>query len=98
MAYGGRRNSARDAGISFPQLECWSPITNSATFAAQVDGRRVLCRIGTSTLRERSPELATEPMKALAQNRAAFQAAARRIIEREGYEEDGTVVIRDADL
>lgn len=97
MAYGNRPRASGKTGISFPQLECWSPITESATFAAEVDGRRVLCRIDAATLLQRNPEFA-EPMVALARNRTTFQTAARRIIEREAFEQDGSVVIREADL
>lgn len=98
MAYGNRPYSSREAGTSFPQLECWSPITKSATFAAQVDGRRVICYLAATLLLRRYPECAPDPMRALKEHRDAIQAAALRIIERDGFEPDGTVVVREADL
>lgn len=98
MAYGNRPYSSRETGTSFPQLECWSPITKTATFAAQVDGRRVICHLAATLLLRRYPECAPDPMRALTEHRAAIQSAALRIIERGGYEPDGTVVVRESDL
>ncbi len=97
MAYGNRKTSG-EAGISFPLLECWSPITNNATFAANVNGSRVMCRVETAALSKSDPSLADEPMKALAAHRVAIQATARRLIEKQRFEEDGSILIRKADI
>ncbi len=39
-----------------------------------------------------------EPMRAVAENRSVLQAKARMLIEKEAFEEDGTVVIRSKDI
>ncbi len=84
--------------ISFPLLECWNPMTNVATIAAQVGGRRVLCRISHDVLKKKFRSSAKEPMKAVAKNRSAIQTAARALIEEKAFEADGNIVIRQKDL
>ncbi len=71
-------------------------MTNNATFAANVNGRRIMCRIETAALLKSNPAL--EPMKALAASRAAIQATAKGLIEKERFEDDGSILIRKADI
>lgn len=93
------RASASDGNdISFPLLECWNPLTKVATIAAQVNKRRVLCRISMETLQKRFLASEDEPMRAVAENRSALQAIARKLIEREAFEEDGSIYIRNRDI
>lgn len=93
------RASASDGtDISFPLLECWNPLTKVATIAAQVNKRRVLCRISMETLQKRFRASEDEPMRAVAENRSVLQATARKLIEREAFEEDGSIFIRNKDL
>lgn len=84
--------------ITFPLLESWNPMTEVATLAAQVNKKRVLCRISVAVLRERWSVPEDNPMRAVAENRIHLQAVARRIIETKGFEEDGSVLIRSEDL
>ena len=39
-----------------------------------------------------------EPMRAVAENRSVLQARARKLIENEAFEEDGSIVIRSKDI
>ncbi len=84
--------------ISFPRLECWNTITKVATVAADVDKNRVLCRISLAILQDQFGALDETPMQSVAQHRTAIQEAARRLIESDVYEEDGSVIIRACDL
>ncbi len=84
--------------ISFPRLECWNATTRVVTVAADVDKRRVLCRISLDILRDKFGESKKEPMQFVAQHRAAIQEVARAIIENGLFEEDGSVVIRAGDF
>lgn len=84
--------------IVFPLLECWNPMTRIATIAAQVNKKRVLCRISMEILRDRFGATAEAPMEAVVENRSTIEAAARKLIESEAYEEDGSITIRDGDL
>jgi len=84
--------------ISFPRLECWNTKTKVATVAADVDKRRVLCRIPLTLLRERFGASPDEPMRAVTRHRLTIQEAARKLIESESYEEDGSIWIGAQDI
>ena len=87
-----------DTVISFPRLECWNNITKVATVAAGVNKNRVLCRISLEILIDKFGASEVEPMRSVAQHRMAIQEAARKVIENEAYEEDGSILIRACDL
>lgn len=89
-----KTSSSGDTDITFPMLECWNPMTKVATIAAQVDQKRVLCRIPMDVLQKKFRATAEEPMLAVAENRSAIQAKARTLIESQSFEEDGSIVIR----
>ncbi len=79
-------------------LECWNPMTKVASIAAQVNGRRVLCRISMEVLQKKFRASVETPMKAVVENRQTIEAAARKLIEKEAFEEDGSIVIRQRDI
>ncbi len=93
-----RISASDEPVISFPLLECWNPMTQVATVAAQVRGQRVLCRISLSVLQKRFRASEAEPMQTIVENRSVIEAAARKLIEHEAYEEDGSILIRDRDI
>ena len=95
---GYKTAASDDDTVTFPLLESWNPMTKVATVAAQVSGRRVLCRISLDVLKKKFRASPDEPMKAVANNRSAIQAAARELIENKSFEEDGSIVIRQKDL
>ncbi len=84
--------------ISFPRLECWNTTTRVVTVAADVDKRRVLCRISLDILRDKFGASKKTPMQFVAQHRTAIQEVARVVIENGVFEEDGSVVIRAGDF
>ncbi len=73
-------------------------MNNVATLAAEVNKRRVLCRISLEILRDRFAATDDNPMQSVALHRAEIQEVARRLIESERFEEDGSVLIRDRDV
>jgi len=73
-------------------------MTKVATVAAEVNKKRVLCRISAQILQDKFCASVEEPMRAVAEHRAVIQAAARKLIEDEAYEEDGSIIIRARDL
>ena len=79
-------------------LECWNNITKVATVAAETNKKRVLCRISLESLRDKFGTSDEEPMRFVARHRTAIHGAARRLIENEAYEEDGSVLIHAHDL
>ena len=93
-----RSSASVETGISFPRLECWNPMTKMATVAAEVDKKRVLCRISMEVLRDKFSASTEEPMRAVAEHRKTIQEAARKLIENEDYEADGSILIRASDL
>jgi len=93
-----RNNTLEIGKITFPLLQCWNPMTKVATIAAQVDGKRVSCRISYAALQKKFNTSADLPMKAVTENRAVIEIAARKLIENRVYEADGSIVIQYKDL
>ena len=93
-----KTSNSDETEITFPMLECWNPMTKVASIAAQVDQRRVLCKITMEVLQKKFQASAYEPMRAVAENRAVLQAKARILIEAEAFEEDGSILLRSKDL
>lgn len=93
-----RPSVSDDTAVSFPRLECWNPMTRVATIAAEINKKRVLCRISLEIMMDKYGASADAPMQSVLENRAAIQEAARKLIENEDYEEDGSVLIRASDI
>ena len=91
-------SNSDETEITFPMLECWNPMTKVASIAAQVDQRRVLCKITLEVLQKRFQASVDAPMRAVAENRALLQAKAKILIEAEAFEEDGSILLRSKDL
>jgi hypothetical protein len=72
-------------------------MTKVATIAAEMNKRRILCRVPLDVLRKKFKASAEAPMVAVAEHRAAIQAAARKLIESRAFEEDGSILIRQRD-
>lgn len=84
--------------IAFPRLESWNGMTKMATIAATSDKKRVLCRISMEVLRDKFGASEVEPMKTVTKYRTDIQEVARKLIEDETYEEDGSILIRACNL
>ena len=95
---GHRTHQTDDSDISFPPFESWNPLTKVATIAAQVGGKRVLCRISMEVLKKRFRASASEPMQSVSKNRELIRDAARKLIESNAYEENGSILIRQKDI
>ena len=93
-----KTSSSNELGISFPVLESWNPMTKMATIAAQVEKRRILCRISMEVLQKKFHASTDEPMRAVTENRSVLQAKARMLIENKAFEEDGSIIIRMKDI
>jgi hypothetical protein len=94
-----RHNSkSGDGKILFPKLQSWNPMTKVATIAADVDGKRVLCRITAEDLEKKFNASGEALMKAVTENRSQIENAARTLIQNGHYEADGSIIIRSKDL
>jgi hypothetical protein len=69
-----------------------------ATVAAEVDKKRILCRISLEILIDKFGATGDDPMQSVAQHRMAIQEAASKLIDSNTYEEDGSILIRSTDL
>ena len=69
-------------------------MTMVASIAAQVDGKRVLCKISSSVLQKKFNASKESPMQSVRNNRASIEAAARQLIEQKAFEDDGSISIR----
>jgi hypothetical protein len=84
--------------IYFPALECWNPMTGVATIAADINKKRICCRISIEVLQERFHASAENPMQSVKANRPVIEAAARKLIENRAYKEDGSIMIQRSDI
>ena len=85
--------------ISFPKLESWNNMTKTATIVAQIDKKnRVLCRISSESLRGKFGVSDDTTMQLIAKHRTIIQQAAANLIERDSYQEDGSILIKPSDL
>lgn len=73
-------------------------MTHVATIAAQVSDRRVLCRISMDVLQDKFSASQEEPMVAVTENRVVLEAAAKTLIEKQAFEQDGNIIIRGRDI
>ena len=93
-----RKKQSSDGIITFPALQCWNPVTNVATIAAEVDGRRISCRVKIKDLRKKFRFYPNEPMQAVSRYRAEIETAARNLIDDMKFEDDGSIMILYNDL
>ncbi len=87
-----------DGKISFPKQQCWNPLTRVATIAADVDGKRVSCRISAADLQKKFESVPDAPMLVITANRTQIENAARILIQNKAFEADGSIVIGYKDL
>jgi len=87
-----------DESITFPKLQCWNPITEMATIAAEYKGKRISCRIKIIDLRKKFHNFPDQPMQLVTIYRAEIESAARKLIEKNAFLEDGSIIIKHKDL
>lgn len=87
-----------DENVTFPNLQCWNPVTEVATIAAQYKGRRVSCRVKINDLKKKFRFFPDQPMQLVTKHRGEIEKAARKLIEKNEFEEDGSIKINYRDL
>lgn len=90
--------NAVDGVIQFPILECWNPLTKCVSIAADVNGRRVLCRIAETVLKKRFASVEGGPTAQVVANRRAIEAAATGLIQKKAFAADGMIDIGIEDI
>lgn len=73
-------------------------MTKVATIAADVDGRRVLCRISGKDLQKKYQAAVEDPMRIVKAHHLELETVARLLIERENFEKDGSILMKYKDL
>ncbi|MGD8912821.1 MAG: DUF1488 family protein [Candidatus Thiodiazotropha sp.] len=84
--------------IQFPGYESWNSMTQMATVAADVNKERVLCRVSLNILEDKFGVLDDTPIRCIAHHRSVIQEAARKLIQSESFEDDGSILIRSCDI
>ncbi|MBF8269494.1 MAG: hypothetical protein HW386_1203 [Gammaproteobacteria bacterium] len=87
-----------DGTITFPQLQCWNPLTEVATIAAEYRGKRISCRIKVNDLRKKFHYFPDLPMQLVTIYRAEIEGAAKKLIEKNEFLDDGSIIIKYKDL
>lgn len=99
MKMPSRPSSKSDkSDIIFPKQESWNPVSQVATIAAEVNKQRVLCRISFTLLKTKFSASLAAPMDTVRTNRLLIEEAARKLLLKGAYEDDGSIVIRAKDF
>jgi hypothetical protein len=67
-------------------------------FSAIVDEKSIDCGVSIEALRDHFGAYVDDPLPAFRSHRARIQDAATKLITERRFEDDGTVIIRSADL
>lgn len=74
-------------------------MTKMATISATTENKkRVLCRIPIDILKDRFGASEDDPMRTVAKYRRDIQEQARKRIENDAFEADGSILIRASDF
>jgi hypothetical protein len=96
--HGNKPKNGDDGTITFPRLQCWNPITEMATIAAEYKGKRITCRVRINDLRKKFHSFPEQPMQLVTAHRAEIEAAAKHLIETDAFLDDGSIIIKCKDL
>ena len=91
-------NKGKQQGITFPLLHCWNPVTEVITVAAQVEGKRVSCRVAVKDLKTKFHVFNQDPLALAKAFKTEIQNAARSLIDKKSFEPDGSILISYKDL
>lgn len=95
-SYNGKKSN--DETVTFPNLQCWNPLTEIAIIAAQYQGRRVSCRVKIQDLKKKFHFFPDQPMQVVTKYRMEIEAAAKKLINRKEFQDDGSILINYRDL
>jgi hypothetical protein len=88
-----------ESTIDFTADEWYEPHRRKVVwFRAIVDEKCVDCGVSLEALRDHFGAYYDDPLPAFRSNRARIEKAATKLIMERRFEDDGTVIIRSADL
>lgn len=83
--------------ITFPAIEAFDVNTDCVSFPADIDGKRIACRVSWEALHDNFGGQYLQPLEAFRSSRAAVERKAAQLIEQQRFEKDGSVLIRSGD-
>lgn len=87
-----------ESSILFTSIQCWNPVAKIIAIAARVNGKRITCRVSVKDLKVKFRAFRGDPIVIASEHRAEIEHAATKLIENNSFEEDGSIMIRYADL
>lgn len=84
--------------ITFPPVEAYDFDKDTANFPADVNGKRIVCRISREALEDRFNGIGENILDCFRENRAAIEMKARTLIEKNRLESDGSILILSNDI
>jgi hypothetical protein len=84
--------------ITFLAGETWHDTQEVVVFQASGSGRPICCRMSWEALQDRRFNGdASQPLETFRRHRPAIEEIARRLIQRQRFEPDGSILIRPQD-
>jgi hypothetical protein len=83
--------------ISFPQGKQWNGSREIVEFEAESNGKKIHCAVSLEALCDNFDGDTKEPLQCFLNNRARIESLATKIILRQRFENDGSILVRNAD-
>lgn len=83
--------------ILFPAVEVWDGIRDVISFPADVNNQRIRCAVSWEALQDHFGGNDISPLDAFCAKRSAIEGVVERLINRQRFEQDGSILIRSQD-
>jgi len=83
--------------VSFPPGERWNGSREIVEFEAEFNGKRISCAVSFEALSDNFDGDRKQPLKSFKENRSKIEALATKFIQRQRFENDGSILVRTAD-
>ena len=83
--------------IVFPAVETLDGHRDVVSFPADVNGQRIRCAVSWEALQDHFQGDNIPPLDAFRTSRSAIEQVAERLINRQRFEQDGSILIRSQD-
>lgn len=84
--------------VTFPVTEAYDFAKDTANFPADVNGKRVVCRISREALEDNFNGVGEDILHCFRENRVSIEEKARALIDKNRFESDGSILIRSSDI
>lgn len=83
--------------LTFPAGERWNGSREVAKFTAMLGDKKIRCAVSLEALCDNFDGDTKEPLQCFRDNRANIEAIAAKLIRRQRFEADGSILVRTAD-